>query len=95
MQMNPVIEAMLRRKSIWMFTDEKRTREVIRAVVRAGQHAPSAAQLGSILLKRDHGANPSGAPLLFTVCVDVRRMERVMKAWQWRRVMCDPSTLLP
>lgn len=94
METNPVIEAMLRRKSIRTFTDEEPTREVIKAVVRAGQQAPFAAQLGSVLLKRNREANPFGAPLLFTVCVDVHRMERVMEARQWRRVMCDLSTLL-
>ncbi len=94
METTPVIEAMLRRKSIRAFTDEEPTREVIEAVVRAGQQAPFAAQLGSILLKRDREANPLHAPLLFTVCVDVHRIERVMEARQWRRVMCDLSTLL-
>lgn len=92
--MNAVIEAMLRRKSIRAFTDEEPTREVIEAVVRAGQQAPFAAQLGSVLLKRDRDANPFHAPLLFTICVDVHRMERVMEARQWQRVMCDLSTLL-
>jgi nitroreductase len=91
---NPVIEAMLRRKSIRTFTDEAPTREVIEAVVRAGQQAPFAAQLGSVLLKRDREASPFGAPLLFTVCVDVHRMERVMQSRQWRRAMCDLWTLL-
>jgi len=91
---NPVIEAMLQRKSIRAFTEEEPAREAIEAVVRAGQGAPFAAQLGSLLLKRDREANPFRAPLLFTVCVDVHRMERVMEARGWRRVMCDLSTLL-
>jgi len=91
---NPIIDGMLRRKSIRQFSDEEPTREVIEAVVRAGQRAPFAAQLGSLLLKRDREANPFGAPLLFTVCVDVHRMERVMEVRRWRRVMCDLATLL-
>jgi len=91
---NAIIEAMLRRRSIRSFTDEEPTRAVIETVIRAGQQAPFAAQLGSVLLKRDRSANPFRAPLLFTVCVDVHRMERVMAARGWRRVMCDLSTLL-
>lgn len=94
MEKNRIIEGMLRRRSIRAFRDEEPTREVIETVVRAGQQAPFAAQLGSLLLKRDREANPFGAPLLFTVCVDVHRMERVMAARRWRRVMCDLSTLL-
>ncbi len=94
MERNPVIEGMLRRKSIRAFSGEEPAREVVDAVVRAGQQAPFAAQLGSLLLKRDREANPFGAPLLFTVCVDVHRMERVMAVRRWRRVMCDLATLL-
>lgn len=94
MTKNPILEAMLRRKSIRAFTDEDPTWETIETVVEAGQRAPFAAQLGSVLLKRDRSANPFGAPLLFTVCVDVHRAERVMAARGWRRAMCDLSTLL-
>ena len=94
MRANAVIEGMQRRKSIRKFTAEEPTREAVEVVVRAGQRAPFAAQLGSLLLKRDREANPFGAPLLFTVCVDAHRMERVMEVRRWRRVMCDLSTLL-
>lgn len=47
---NPVIESMLNRKSVRKYTDQKPTDEVIAAVVRAGQQAPFAAQLCSVLL---------------------------------------------
>jgi len=91
---NPIIDGMLRRKSIREFTDEEPTREVVESIVHAGQQAPFAMQLGCVLLKRDREANPFRAPLLFTLCVDVHRMERVMEARGWRRAMCDLSTLL-
>ncbi len=94
MTTNPVLEAMLRRRSIREFSEEDPTREAIEAIVRAGQQAPFAAQLGSLLLRRDREANPFRAPLLFTVCVDVHRMERVMAARGWQRAMCDLSVLL-
>lgn len=94
MPTNPVIDAIMRRKSIRRYTQEQPTDEVIHTVVRAGQQAPFAAQLGSLLLKRDLERNPFNAPLLFTICVDVHRMEVVMAARRWRREMSDVGTLL-
>ena len=94
MTAHPIFEAMRRRVSIRRYTDEEPTSEVVEAIALAGQQAPFAAQLGSLLLRRDRTRNPFSAPLLFTVCVDVHRMERIMEARGWRRAMCDLSTLL-
>ena len=58
---NPVIEAMLKRKSVRKYTAEKPTDEAIETVVRAGQQAPFASQLCSLLLTRKKA--PFGAPL--------------------------------
>ncbi len=91
---NAILEGMLRRKSIREFTAEDPTQETVDAIVRAGQQAPFAAQLGSVLLKRNREANPFHAPLLFTLCVDLHRMERIMEARGWERAMCDLSALL-
>ena len=91
---NPILESMARRASIRVYKEEEPTREVIETIVHAGQRAPFAAQLGSLLLKRDRTRNAFGAPLLFTVCVDVHRMERIMELRGWGREMCDLSTLL-
>ena len=81
MVMNSMIEAMLNRRSVRKYTDQKPTDEVIETVVRAGQHAPFAAQLCSLLLTRKKA--PFGAPLWFTVCVDMHRMELVMAKRGW------------
>jgi len=62
MNPNTVIEQMLARKSIRKYTDREPTDEVIETVVRAGQHAPFAAQLGSVLLKRDRDCSASRTP---------------------------------
>ena len=78
---NPMIEAMLNRRSVRKYTDQKPTDEVIETVVRAGQQAPFAAQLCSLLLTRKKA--PFGAPLWFTVCVDMHRMELVMAKRGW------------
>ena len=71
---NPVLDAMMNRKSIRRFTDEMPSDEVVDALVRAAQQAPFAAQLGSLLLSRDPAKHPFRAPLLFTVLVDVLRL---------------------
>ena len=89
---NPVIEAMLNRKSVRKYTDQKSSDEVIETVVRAGQQAPFAGQLCSLLLSRKKA--PFGAPLWFTFCVDLHRMEVIMAKRGWTVVMNDLSLLL-
>ena len=91
---NPVLDAMMNRKSIRNYTPRQPSNEVIQTIVVAGQQAPFAAQLGSLLLKRDQASNPFKAPLLFTVCVDLHRMELVMAARGWKREMSDLGALL-
>lgn len=89
---NPVVETMLNRKSIRKYTDEMPSDEVIHAIVRAGQQAPFASQLCSLLLTRKQGI-PFGAPLLFTICVDLHRMELIMSKRSWNKVTNDLSIL--
>jgi FMN reductase (NADPH) len=89
---NPLIQTMLNRKSIRKYTDEMPSEEMVQAVVRAGQQAPFASQLCSLLLSRKKGV-PLGAPLLFTICVDLHRMELVMEKRGWQKVTNDLSML--
>lgn len=91
---NPVIGALLNRKSIRQYTDELPSDEVVETIVRAGQQAPFAFQLCSLLLSRHREENPYGAPLLFTVCVDVHRLELVMARRGWDIATNDLSLLL-
>ena len=91
---NPVIDAIMRRKSIRRYSKVQPSDEILQTIVRAGQQAPFAAQLGSLLLRRDCEKNPFQAPLLFTICVDVHRMEIVMAARGWQRSMSDVGILL-
>lgn len=91
---NPVIEAMLSRKSIRKYKAEMPSDEVIETVVRAGQQAPFAFQYGSLLLTKDLKKNPFKAPLLFTICVDSHRMEAVMERRGWQIAMNDLSLLI-
>jgi FMN reductase (NADPH) len=89
---NPTIESMLNRKSVRKYSDQQPTDEVIEMVVRAGQQAPFAAQLCSVLLTRKKA--PFGAPLWFTLCVDMHRMELIMAKRGWTVVANDLSLLL-
>jgi nitroreductase len=81
---NPIIQTMLSRKSIRRYTAEIPSDEVIETVVRAGQQAPFASQLGSLLLSRNQEKNRFKAPLLFTVCVDAYRWELIMARRNWK-----------
>jgi len=85
---------MLNRKSIRKYTDELPPNEVIRSIVRAGQQAPFASQLYSVLLSRKERGHPFGAPLLFTICVDFHKLELFMAKRNWKVVTNDLSLLL-
>lgn len=88
----PVVTAMLNRKSIRQYTAEMPSDEIIRTIVRAGQQAPFAGQLGSVLLARNK-PSPYDAPLLFTFCVDLHRLELIMARRGWHLVANDLSIL--
>ena len=89
---NPIINSMLNRKSVRKYTSQTPTDEVLETVVRAGQQAPFAAQLYSILLNRKK-KNPFGAPLLFTICVDMHKLELIMARRGWQTVSNNLSLL--
>jgi FMN reductase (NADPH) len=91
---NPVIEAMMNRKSIRKYKEREPSDEVIESIVRAGQQAPFAAQLYSLLLSRNKRNLPFNAPLLFTICVDLHKMEVIMAGRNWKMVTNDLSMLL-
>ncbi|MGM0420039.1 MAG: nitroreductase family protein, partial [Bacillota bacterium] len=67
--------------------------ETIKEVVLAGQQAPFVAQMYSVLLKRE-GKLPFGAPLLFTICVDAHKLEKIMARRDWELITNDLSLLL-
>jgi nitroreductase len=91
---NPVVRAMMNRKSIRKYTDEEPSNDVIETIARAAHQAPFAAQMCSLLLSRRRKKNPFHAPLLFTVCVDCHRLERIMARRGWKMVSSDLCMLL-
>ena len=91
---NPVIHALMTHRSIRRYTDAVPTDDVVTTIVRAGQQAPFAYQLGSVLLSRKRERNPFGAPLLFTICVDAHRIELVMAQRGWKLASNDLHVLL-
>ena len=90
---NPTINAMLNRRSVRNYKPDQPADEVVQAVVRAGQQAPFASQLYSVLLSRKKKA-PFGAPLWFTICADFYKLERFMKLRGWDVVTNDLSLLM-
>jgi len=89
---NPVIDSMLNRRSVRKYKAEQPSDEVIEAIVCAGQQAPFASQLYSVLLSRKKKA-PFGAPLWFTICVDLYKLQRFMEIRDWEVVTNDLSLL--
>jgi len=91
---NPTIDILLNRKSIRKFTDEMPSDEVIHTIVRAGQQAPFASQLCSVVLSRKKRGHAFKAPLMFTICADIHRQELIMQRRNWKIVTHDLSILL-
>jgi len=91
---NPVIDTLMNRKSIRSFTDRIPSDEDIELIVRAGQQAPFAYQMGSLLLSRDRERIPYRAPLYFIPCIDSHRHEKIMERRGWKLVQNDLLLLL-
>ncbi|MCX6091800.1 MAG: nitroreductase family protein [Candidatus Bipolaricaulota bacterium] len=94
MKSNPVLGLLMRRASVREFTPDVPSDEVLETIVQAAQQAPFAAQMGSLVLRRDREKNPFHAPLLFTVCADVHRLELVLARRGWKRVTSDAAILV-
>lgn len=82
MEINPVIQTLLSHRSVRKYKPEQPSDEIVETIVRAGQQAPFASQLYSVLLSRKRKA-PFGAPLHFIICVDIYKLERFMRLRGW------------
>lgn len=88
-----LLEHLMQRASIRRYQKKEPTMEVVEKIVQAGQHAPFSSQLYSVLLSRN-GSHPFGAPLLFTLCADIHKLERIMEERNWSIASNDLSLLL-
>ncbi|MBN1327026.1 MAG: nitroreductase family protein, partial [Candidatus Cloacimonetes bacterium] len=87
--MNETIRILMNHRSIRKYTKDVPSEEVIETIVKAGQQAAFAGQLGSLILSRDRSKHPFSAPLYFIACIDIHRMQKVMKKRDWDLVSCD------
>jgi nitroreductase len=94
MPSNPIVEAMLSRKSIRKFKKRIPSKKTVETIVRAGQQAPFASQLCSLLLKRDRDNIPYQAPISFIFLIDLHRMELIMREGKWKMITNDLLMLL-
>lgn len=94
MKNNPIISQILRHRSIRKYRARRPSNEMVESIVQAGQAAAYAAQLYSLVLTTDWKRHPFNAPLLFTVCVDLNKMQLIMGRRGWRWASNDLYTLL-
>ena len=90
---NDTIDILMNRKSVRKYTDRKLTRNELETILRAGQQAPFASQLYSVLYSTE-GPIAFDAPIWFVVCVDTYKLERFMKLRGWNIVTNDLTLLL-
>lgn len=93
MQRNQVVRTMLDHRSVRKYLRKAPSDEIVGTVVRAGQQAPFASQMYSVLLSRRAAQNPFRAPLLFTICVDSHKFEAIMARRGWKMVTNDLTLL--
>ena len=75
---NQVIDTMLAHRSVRKYKEEMPSDEMIETIVRAGQQAPFASQMCSLVLSRDRESIPWKAPISFLFCVDSHKLELIM-----------------
>lgn len=89
-----VIETLCNHRSIREYKDESLSDEKIEKIVTSAQQAPFVSQLYSIIIERDKKKIPFDAPILFTICVDVHKLEKIMDKRDWEVTTNDLTLLL-
>jgi nitroreductase len=90
---NHTIEVLMNRRSVRKFTDRRLSEEELETIVRAGQQAPFASQLYSVLYSTE-GPIAFDAAVWLVVCVDTYKLERFMKLRGWNIVTNNLTLLL-
>lgn len=91
---NKIIDTLMNRKSIRKYTQQIPTNEELETMARAAQQAPFAGQMCSLLLKRSSKGIPFKAPILFTICFDMHKLEMIMRKRNWSTGSCDLSLIM-
>ncbi len=88
-----VIDTLMGHKSIREYKDKDISDEKIEKIVKAGRQAPFVSQMYSVIMEKD-GDIPFGAPVLFTICVDIHKLEKMMEERDWDLITNDLTLLL-
>ncbi|MFP3872308.1 MAG: nitroreductase family protein [Candidatus Natronoplasma sp.] len=90
---NNTLKTLLSHRSIRKYEDEKLEEEKIEEIVRAGRQAPFVSQMCSVIVEKEKENIPFGAPVLFTICVDIYKLEKVMEKRD-RDIITNDLTML-
>lgn len=89
-----VLESLMSHRSIREYEDKDLEEEEIEKIVRAGMQAPFVSQMYSVIMERNKEEIPFDAPVLFTVCIDIDKLEKVMEKRGWDIATNDLTLLL-
>ena len=90
---NPVLSTILSRKSVRRYKDIPVDKKTIEEIVKAGQQAPFASQLYSVIYSVK-GGFAFNAPVWFLICLDANKLELVMKKRKWPLITNNLTLLL-
>ena len=91
---NETIETLMDHRSIREYEDKNLSDEEIEEIVKAGRQAAFVSQMYSVIMERNKKDIPFGAPVLFTICVDINKLEKMMDKRDWDIVTNDVTLLL-
>ncbi len=91
---NSTLRTLLSHRSIREYKDKKVEEEKIEDIVEAGMQAPFVSQMYSVIMEKEKENIPFDAPILFTICVDVYKIKKVMEKRDWELVTNDLTLLI-
>ncbi len=91
---NETIETLMDHRSIRKYENKSLSDGEIEEIVKAGRQAAFVSQMYSVIMERNKEDIPFGAPVLFTICVDINKLEKMMYKRDWDVVTNDLTLLL-
>ncbi|MBS3782123.1 MAG: nitroreductase family protein [Candidatus Thermoplasmatota archaeon] len=92
--LNETIRTLMSHRSIRKYEDESLPDEDIEKIVKAGRQAAFVSQMYSVIMEREKDDIPFGAPVMFTICVDIYKLEKMMEKRDWDLITNDLTLLL-